>query len=102
MTGGGKLQRIRASDVSVIGRNTQGVRIMTLGADDSLAAAVRVPKDETEDDAEIASLGAATTGGDDLADSGSVPPAPEDVRDADESDEISPHDDESAGTDDSE
>ncbi len=46
MTGGGKLQRIQASDVSVIGRNTQGVRIMTLEKGDTLAAVVRVPREE--------------------------------------------------------
>jgi DNA gyrase subunit A len=48
MTAGGKIQRIRAADVSVIGRNTQGVRIMTLDDEDSLAAVVRVPRDEEE------------------------------------------------------
>ena len=32
--------------MSVIGRNTQGVRIMTLDDDDTLAAVVRVPKEE--------------------------------------------------------
>jgi len=41
----GKLQRIRASDISVIGRNTQGVRIMSLDEADALAAVVRVPPD---------------------------------------------------------
>ena len=46
MTGRGKIQRIAASDMSVIGRNTQGVRIMTLDDDDSLAAVVRVPKED--------------------------------------------------------
>ncbi len=50
MTGRGKLQKIRAADVSVIGRNTQGVRIMTLDEEDTLAAVVRVPKDEDEGD----------------------------------------------------
>ena len=52
MTARGKIQRIRASDISVIGRNTQGVRIMSLDEGDSLAAVVRVPKDENGDDAE--------------------------------------------------
>jgi DNA gyrase subunit A len=47
MTARGKIQRIKASDVSVIGRNTQGVRIMTLDEADSLTAVVRVPKDES-------------------------------------------------------
>ena len=43
----GKLQRIRAADISVIGRNTQGVRIMTLDEGDIVKAVVRVPKEET-------------------------------------------------------
>ncbi|WP_425619437.1 DNA gyrase subunit A [Anatilimnocola sp. NA78] len=46
MTAGGKLQRIAAADVSVIGRNTQGVRIMSLDESDALIAVVRVPKEE--------------------------------------------------------
>jgi DNA gyrase subunit A len=46
MTARGKVQRIRASDVSVIGRNTQGVRIMSLDDEDTLAAVVRVPREE--------------------------------------------------------
>jgi DNA gyrase subunit A len=53
MTARGKLQRIRAADISVIGRNTQGVRIMTLDEDDMLAAVVRVPRDAA-DSAEVA------------------------------------------------
>lgn len=43
---GGKLQRIAARDVSEIGRNTQGVRIMSLDDGDKLAAVVRVPPEE--------------------------------------------------------
>ena len=46
MTARGKIQRISAREVSVIGRNTQGVRIMSLDAEDKLAAIVRVPKEE--------------------------------------------------------
>jgi DNA gyrase subunit A len=49
MTARGKLQRIRASDVSRIGRNTQGVRIMSLDEGDQLAAVVRVPREEKSD-----------------------------------------------------
>ena len=48
MTARGKIQKIRASDVSVIGRNTQGVRIMNLDKDDTLAAVVRVPQEEDD------------------------------------------------------
>jgi DNA gyrase subunit A len=65
MTARGKIQRIKASDVSTIGRNTQGVRIMTLDEGDSLTAVVRVPKDENGDDE---SEPAAETSGADGAD----------------------------------
>lgn len=46
ITARGKIQRIAASDLSVIGRNTQGVRIMTLDDADTLAAVVCVPREE--------------------------------------------------------
>jgi len=42
----GQIQRISAGDVSIIGRNTQGVRIMSLDEGDSLVAVKRVPKEE--------------------------------------------------------
>ena len=64
MTARGKIQRIAASDISVIGRNTQGVRIMSLDEDDKLAAVVRVPKDEEgEENAELMSDGLRPAGG---------------------------------------
>ena len=46
MTARGKIQRIAAGDISIIGRNTQGVRIMSLDEGDTLAAIVRVPREE--------------------------------------------------------
>jgi len=46
MTARGKIQRIRAADIGVKGRNTMGVRIMTIDEEDSLAAVVRVPPEE--------------------------------------------------------
>ena len=46
ITARGKLQRMRVSDFSVIGRNTQGVRIMSLDEADSLVGIVRVPPEE--------------------------------------------------------
>jgi len=46
MTAKGKIQRIAAKEINVIGRNTQGVRIMTLDDSDSLIAVVRVPPEE--------------------------------------------------------
>ena len=50
MTAHGKLQRIAASDISIIGRNTQGVRIMSLDDDDALVAVKRVPKEEEKEE----------------------------------------------------
>ena len=46
MTARGKIQRIAVREISTIGRNTQGVRIMTLDDEDVLAAIVRVPQEE--------------------------------------------------------
>ena len=47
MTARGKLQRFRAGEISTIGRNTQGVRIMSLDEGDTIAAVVRVPREES-------------------------------------------------------
>ncbi len=49
MTSKGKIQRIACKEINIIGRNTQGVRIMSLDEGDTLAAVVRVPKDEGGD-----------------------------------------------------
>ncbi|MFP6588602.1 MAG: DNA gyrase C-terminal beta-propeller domain-containing protein, partial [Pirellulaceae bacterium] len=54
MTKGGKIQRIRASDISIVGRNTQGVRVMKTDDGDTLAAVVRVPPDELDDESATA------------------------------------------------
>ena len=49
MTARGKIQRIRADDISIIGRNTQGVRIMSLDESDTLVAVKRVPQEDNEE-----------------------------------------------------
>ncbi|PQO27249.1 DNA gyrase subunit A [Blastopirellula marina] len=51
MTARGKIQRVAASEISMVGRNTQGVRIMSMDEGDSLAAVVRVPKEDADDEA---------------------------------------------------
>ena len=43
MTARGKIQRIPSGDISIIGRNTQGVRIMSLDEGDTLVAVKHVP-----------------------------------------------------------
>ncbi len=52
MTARGKIQRIEVNDINVIGRNTQGVRIMSIDDDDALVAVVRVPKEEASEDSD--------------------------------------------------
>ena len=52
MTARGKIQRIPAGDISVIGRNTQGVRFMSLDEGDTLVAVKRVPMEDAEKSAE--------------------------------------------------
>jgi DNA gyrase subunit A len=49
ITARGKIQRIAVADIGIIGRNTQGVKIMSLDEDDKLVAVKRVPKEENDD-----------------------------------------------------
>jgi DNA gyrase subunit A len=49
ITAGGIIQRIRAGEVSRIGRNTQGVRIIRLDEGDKLVSLARVPPEEIEE-----------------------------------------------------
>jgi DNA gyrase subunit A len=50
MTARGKIQRVAAKEISIIARNTQGVRIMSLDEGDTVAAIVRVPVEKDEDE----------------------------------------------------
>ena len=43
ITAGGKIQRIRVGEISQIGRNTQGVRVIRLKDDDQLVSCARIP-----------------------------------------------------------
>jgi DNA gyrase subunit A len=72
MTARGKIQRIAVEEINVIGRNTQGVRIMSLDDGDKLAAVVRVPREEAEVAAEVNADADAEQR---LADSGEPPEA---------------------------
>lgn len=51
ITAGGKIQRVRVADISQVGRNTQGVRIIRMGEDDRLVSLARVPQEEIDEDA---------------------------------------------------
>ena len=77
MTARGKIQRVRAAEISVIGRNTQGVRIMRLEDDDTLAAIVRVPLEEQASGDETAPEGGPDSG--DPTDAASPGPTDGDV-----------------------
>lgn len=53
ISNGGTLVRTRASEVSVLGRNTQGVKLITLAEDEKLVGMARVEALGDEQDAEI-------------------------------------------------
>jgi len=46
MTTRGKIQRVAAKEINIIGRNTQGVKIMRMDEGDTLAAIVKVPQED--------------------------------------------------------
>lgn len=85
ITDKGTLVRTRVAEVSVSGRNTQGVTLIRLGADENLVTAVRVDEpevteDELDDEAESAVAPADQTDGA----AASVGPAPSDDTSADD------------------
>ena len=64
MTAKGKIQRISAGDISTIGRNTQGVRIMNVDDGDNLIAIVRAPAEEKPEEEALATAAAETPAAD--------------------------------------
>ena len=52
ITARGKIQRVAVSEIRIVGRNTQGVKIMSLDDEDTLVAVKPVPREEegTEED----------------------------------------------------
>lgn len=76
MTAKGKIQRIAAGDISVIGRNTQGVRIMNVDEGDSVVAVVRVPPEEaSEEEAVTVDATAVAPAGESASDAAGEPQA---------------------------
>jgi DNA gyrase subunit A len=61
VTARGKIQRIRAADISTVGRNTQGVRIIRMGKDDSLVSCAVIRSDDLAADESIGTNVAAIT-----------------------------------------
>ncbi|MDA1230845.1 MAG: DNA gyrase subunit A [Planctomycetota bacterium] len=61
VTSRGKIQRIRASDINTIGRNTQGVRIIRLDEGDTLVSCAVIPGDVIDEEAAKAAAIAAQT-----------------------------------------
>ncbi|MCA9006900.1 MAG: DNA gyrase subunit A, partial [Planctomycetaceae bacterium] len=56
VTTSGKIQRVRGCEISQVGRNTQGVRVITLDANDKLVSLARIPAeivDESENEAPV-------------------------------------------------
>jgi len=74
MTARGKIQRIAVKEIGIIGRNTQGVRIMSLDRGDKLAAVVRVPLEEGDDDSSAATVAPETPTADPNTPADTLPP----------------------------
>ena len=85
VTSKGKIQRLRAADISTIGRNTQGVRIMKLDAGDTLASCAVIASEDIEEEA-VQEAEAAAEGQTDSAAAPETPAEPESpsTEDADE------------------
>jgi DNA gyrase subunit A len=50
ITTGGMVNRTHVSEIRVVGRNTQGVRVMGLNENDKIASVAKVAREETEDE----------------------------------------------------
>lgn len=83
ITAGGKIQRLRVGDISKLGRNTQGVRVITLSKGDSLVSMARIPAVVVDED-------------EDIATDATPVPAAETNGDADDSDKANPDTDTNA------
>jgi DNA gyrase subunit A len=84
MTARGKIQRLVANEISVIGRNTQGVRLMSVDEEDSLIAVVGVPPEEALTEGTDAIEGATIEGATIEGDSAATPRPEVDEADAPE------------------
>ena len=51
ISNGGTLVRTRVDEISVTGRNTQGVRLINLGGEECLVSVERIEEQEDEDGA---------------------------------------------------
>ena len=75
ITGGGKIQRIRTVDISLIGRNTQGVRVIRLDEGDTLASCARIPAEIVDpESSETAATQDAPTADDSTVSKDATPP----------------------------
>lgn len=81
ITANGKIQRLKASDISTIGRNTQGVRIIRLDDGDSLVSCAVIASDVIDEQAAAIETSADPASGDvaaaEPAPAAEPPPEPE-------------------------
>lgn len=72
ITNGGTLVRTRVSEVSVIGRNTGGVRLIRTGEDETVVGLQRVAESDEDENEVLAVEGEVSEGTDTAADTGAV------------------------------
>ena len=95
VTSKGKIQRLRASDISTIGRNTQGVRIIRLDDGDTLSSCAVIASEDLVEEAEAVTSDADAATDESVSTDSSV--TPDAQADSPEPESESPAEDESAG-----
>lgn len=83
ITDAGTLVRTRVSEVSIVGRNTQGVTLIRTAEDEHVVGLQRVAEPEEDDDI----LEGESLEGEEGGDENTTPNAPEDDSDADAEDD---------------
>lgn len=108
ITSMGKIQRVAAAEINIIGRNTQGVRIMNVDDGDTLTAIVKVPKEDDVDAVDTDAGVVPPEGGEPLPstipleDTSAQDTSPEASDSGESAEDSSPADDDASPADDSE
>lgn len=95
ISNGGTLVRTHASEISVVGRNTQGVTLIQLGNEEKLVGVERIPEIDAKKSAEVAAEGASPIGD-------GISEDIEDIEEIEDSEDIDNIDDEDDSHDDNE
>ena len=80
----GKIVRMQASDVSIVGRNTKGVRLVTLSESEKISALARISEDQDSEDLAEDSQESTESDGSSTSDAAAEEPAKEESKESEE------------------